>query len=563
MKRKTSYKQPTKLIDNKSFFQKSWFQSLALGTISAILTAIPVNAAEKIYFNYRGIALSVKVSSLETFAKEGKINKELRGYLRGVDQKTRDEFRKALVESQEINPVQLYRFLTTPLGEEILTQVGNMIQISGGRNGKYAIRAAVVKSASTPEGLTVLNILSQFPTDIELNTDRILTMARLVENLIAETKDMIAQMAKLSSIEAAASDPVNFSALTDLRVAGKYGVSKKTVIFKDERRERKLTVDIYQPKTWRSAGVGKTPVIVASHGLASNREHYKRQASHLASHGYLVAVPEHPESNTAQIDQMLQGYSSEIFKLNEFIDRPLDISYVLDELERRNQSEFEGRLNLKEVGMMGHSFGGYTALALAGATIDFNQLEKDCNREVWMPNLSLLLQCQALKLPRKTYDFRDRRIKIIIALNPFNSSIFGAEGLRNIQIPVILASGSQDPATPAVIEQLRSFIWLQNSSKYLILVEGQAHIDISQLDAGITEIIDSIPNLKLADSKVLGRYGNAINLAFFEYYVAKTSDYSPYLQSSYAQYLSEQPFGIYLLKSSSSVEALKQSLEEL
>lgn len=44
---------------------------------------------------------------------------------------------------------------------------------------------------------------------------------------------------------------------------------------------------------------------------------------------------------------------------------------MIDELERRNPSQFEGRLDLQNVGVPGHSFGGYGALAVAGAVIDF------------------------------------------------------------------------------------------------------------------------------------------------------------------------------------------------
>ncbi len=35
-------------------------------------------------------------------------------------------------------------------------------------------------------------------------------------------------------------------------------------------------------------------------------------------------------------------------------------------------------LNLEQVGVVGQSFGGYTALALAGTKINFEQLKADC-----------------------------------------------------------------------------------------------------------------------------------------------------------------------------------------
>ncbi|MGK7914510.1 MAG: alpha/beta hydrolase [Prochloraceae cyanobacterium] len=558
MARKISRKQLKNSPRPRGFFWQRWIRSLALGTIPAIFSVIPVNAAQTIYFYYGPLGFSIEVDSLELFAKEGKINSELDFYLSRVEPEAQAKFRQVLVNRQEVNPVQLYRFFRTPLGEELLNQIGNLINIPGGRNGKYAIRAALGKAAFDSEGLTLLNFLRQFPTDIELNTDRILEVARLVELLVKGTEWMVAQMTELSSVEAANSTSVDFSKLPDLRLTGKYGYIKQTIALHDKSRQRKFKVDIYKPKKWRP---GKTPVVIASHGLATDSDYFEKRGKHLASYGYLVAVPQHPGSNFNQLQEMLQGYSQEVFKLNEFIDRPLDISYVLDELERRNETEFEERLDLESVGVMGHSFGGYTALAIAGAQINFEQLEQDCQKVIWDPNLSLLVQCRALKLPRQNYNFRDRRVKVILIANPVNSTIFGAKGLSQIEIPVVIGAGSRDPATPAVLEQVRSFTWLTTADKYLILIEGHTHIDISILDAGATKAIESLSELKLPDSELLDRYGNAIIVAFFEYYIANNRDYFSYLQSSYAQYLSEQPFSIYLI-GSSSVEALVQAIED-
>ncbi|MGK7874040.1 MAG: alpha/beta hydrolase [Xenococcaceae cyanobacterium] len=539
------------------FVFRRWVRSLALGMISAVVTAIPVSAAERIYFNYGALGLSIGVDSLETFAKEGTINKELDFYLRRVSEEDQAKFREALLKREDINPVQLYRFLSTPMGEEILTQIGNLINIQGGRNGKYGIRAAVFQAAADPEGLTILNFMRKFPTNMQLNTDNILEVAELVETVVSATRVMIEEMSNLAAAEAAAEDPVDFSTLPDIRLPGEFSVVKQTLTLIDQSRDRKFQVDLYKPQRWRP---GKTPVVVISHGLASSPEDFGKRAQHLASYGYLVALPQHPGSDFTQLQAMLAGYSREIFKLNEFIDRPLDVSYVLDELERRNQFEFQGKLNLQEVGVFGHSFGGYTALAVAGAQIDFEQLEKDCDRIIWDPNLSLLLQCRALKLPRKAYNFRDNRVKAVLAANPVNSSIFGPKGLSRIQIPVLLGAGSQDPATPAVLEQIRSFTWLTAPNKYLALVEGQAHVNFSQLDAGTKALIESLPNLRLPDQDLIDDYGNSMSLAFLEVYIANNVDeYGPYLQSSYGKYISKDPFNLYFI-GSASVDELTQAI---
>ncbi len=48
---------------------------------------------------------------------------------------------------------------------------------------------------------------------------------------------------------------------------------------------------------------------------------------------------------------------------------------------------------------MGQSFGAYTALALAGAKINFEQLKQDYLPQAQYLNPSLFLQCRALELP--------------------------------------------------------------------------------------------------------------------------------------------------------------------
>lgn len=530
-----------------------------LGIISAILTAIPVNAAERIRFNYGPLALSISLDSLETFAKEGTINNELDFYLRRVSPEEQEKFRQVLLGTVPVSPVQVSRFFRSSIGEAFLMQIGNLINIPGGRNGKYAIRGALVKAAADPAGLSILNFMRNFPTDIQFNTTNIVEVGNLGNLLTTATRVMVEEIYHLSAAEIAAGVPVDFSQLPQLYKPGEYGSENHTITLTDESRQRQFMVEIYQPLRWRAP---KTPVVVGSHGLASNIQHFRRQAEHLASYGYVVVLIQHPGSDDQRVRAMLEGFERELFDVNEFIDRPLDVSYVLDELERRNETQFASRLNLEAVGVMGHSFGGATAFALAGAEIDFAQLENDCSRVIWDPNISLLLQCKALQLPRKTYNFRDERVKAVIGINPVNSSMFGTSGLSQIEIPVALGAGTRDLATPAVLEQVRSFTWLTTPNKYLAVMEGQTHTNISELDAGIQELLNSIPNLSLPQVGLETKYINSLALAFFEFYVAGNPDFLIYLQPAYAEHLSaEETFRLLLITSDSS-EGLIQAIDK-
>ncbi len=538
------------------FRRKRWLSALAPGIIPTII-AMPANAAEKILFNYGPLLFEVEVSSIAKFADKGEIKGELAFYLKRLDKETRAALREALIKRHRVNAVELYHFFKTEMGEEMLEQMGNFVTIPGGRNGKYAIRAALGKAAfDKEEGLTVLNVLQQYPTDIYLNTDEIFQLAASIDTLIKEADRVVAKIKELSLQEALSDRIIDYSQLPDLRVRGTFGYIVQTLKLFDPRRGGRFQVDIYKPKTFR---VGKTPVVLASHGLASNRKYFQKIAEHLASYGYVVAIPEHQNSNYTHFIEMLEGYNRNIFKVTEFIDRPKDISYLSDELEKRNPSEFQGKLDLENVGVLGHSFGAYTALALAGAQINFDQLEIDCNQGKASHNLSLLLQCRALELPRQNYNLRDLRVASVFVVNPVNSSIFGKNSLSKIEIPLMFAAGSDDPVTPVVI-QIQSFTGLMGRDRYLLLLEGQTHLDISKLEVGATQLIESVTALKYPPPELIDRYERSIILAFFENYLTNNSQYNLYLKSSYTKYISEDPFGLYMVESTSSQNELKQTI---
>ena len=554
------------LIDNQTrshpFFLGRWLQSLTLGIVTVVATAMPIKAAEKIYFIYPPVSQSLRVSSLEAFAKDGTINKDLSFYLNlaGVDDQEKAKFREVLLKRAELDPIIVSRFFKTEIGEDILERIGSIINIQGGSNGKYALRGAMVLAALDDEGLSLLNFLRQLPTNIQIDLTKALKLEQLTEKVVKATKLFSEEeIPQLSAMEVADAPTIDFADLPDLRQPGTYGVEKQTWNLTDDSRQRTFYVDVYRPQQWRE---GKTPVVVISHGLGSQPEDFAKRAQHLASYGYVVALPQHIGSDYQQQLALIKGYSRQVFLTDEFINRPLDVSYVIDELERRNAREFDGRLALDRVGVFGHSFGGYTALAIAGATFDFDHLERECAIGRGRLNTALLLQCRALDLERKTYNFRDERVIAVLAHNPVNRSIFGPEGLSQIQIPVLLGSGSYDPATPFVFEQLGSFTWLNVPDKYLVLEEGQTHVDISQLDAGASEMIDSFAKVTLPETQLLDDYSNATMLAFSEVHIANNADYRPYLQSSYLAYLSqEQEFKSYLISNASS-EKLSQAIEQ-
>ncbi len=518
---------------------------------------VPAQAAQTINFiTPSPLKLSLNISSLEAFAADGTVDRSLADYMRfaGASEEEKAQFRELLLKRAEIDPILFSRLLRTEMGEDLLSRWGQHIAIQGGRNGKYALRGALIQSAFDANGLSLINVLRHLPTNIEIDLRRALSLANRVDLIITATNFFHDEIIRLAQQEVVNASPVDFANLPDLRQPGELGVEKKRWRLRDRSRDRIFEVDIYQPEKWRP---GQTPVVIISHGLSSSPQNFADYAEHLATYGYVVAAPQHPGSDAQQLKNLKAGLSRQIFLTSEFVDRPKDLSYVIDELERRNQRDFAGRLDLNQMAVIGHSFGGYTALAVAGATIDFEHLEQECNRNL---NLSLLLQCRALSLKPKADNLKDERVKAIAITNPLQSAIFGPQGLASVSLPAYVQAGVYDPATPFVLEQVRPFPWLNTSDRYLSLQEGDTHADISELDAGIGELIDSFTYLSLPEPALLTSYNQALILAFLEMHLLDNEDFRPYLQSAYADYLSQgQEFKNFLI-TNASTEGLEEAI---
>ncbi|MDJ0844947.1 alpha/beta hydrolase [Crocosphaera sp.] len=526
---------------------KTWKHIFCIG-ISCFCCTLPSVAAERINIIWQSLRLTLEVSSLEQFANEGIINQELEFYFQaaGLDDNQQQSLRELLVTQYPIDGVQLSKFLNTPTGEILLERLGILASVPGGRNGKYLLRGALIQAALDSEkGFSFINILDNLSTNIQVNVEEIEKTLEYQQRLVLATNSLIKNASEISQQNISELN-VDYTNVSDIRKQGEYGVSPVKIIkLADKNRQRTFDVHFYQPKNWKP---GKTPVIIVSHGLASHPNDFSMLGKQLASHGFFVAIPQHIGSDQQQLENMLNGYSRDLYDLQEFINRPLDITYVLDELEKRNPREFGNRLKLDKVGVIGHSFGGYTALSVAGATWDFENIKNYCDRQVWEANLSMLLQCQTLELPKQDYNFRDTRVGAIAIINPVNSVIFGSQGLSKVDIPIIISAGTNDPATPPIIEQIRTFAWVKSEDKYLFVMEGQAHfLSPPEKNEQINNLINLLVDFKKIDDNLFTDYNNAKSLAFFQFHLSENNDYEIYLKPGYWQHISDENYPIYWL----------------
>ncbi|MBE9057811.1 alpha/beta hydrolase [Sphaerospermopsis sp. LEGE 08334] len=534
-----------------NFFSSLKKKSLLL-VLSILLPTFGISnsvmAAEKIYVSYSVLEITIPVMSLETYTKTGIIDDKIAVYQQYISSDKLQELRQILLRNVKITPAVASQFLHTQQGEFIVQRLAKLITSKSPENESEIedLRTAIISASGQPEGLTLLNLLRNYPSSsIRLNLADSLEIAAEIENIINETQQAIAILQQQSKIEAATIPKKNLSFLANLQNPGIFTFKKSTLEFFDLTRERHLLTDIYIPNLQNT-----TPVIVISHGLGLDSSNFRYLAKHLASHGFAVVVPNHPHLFFNNRNKR------KLQEANEFINRPLDIKYILDQLEKTNQSdgEFKGKLNLQQVGIFGQSFGGYTALALAGAKINFQQLQQDCQpdalQDTW--NMSLLLQCRALELQNKStqqenINLRDQRIKAAIAVNPITSSIFGESGLNQMQTPVMFIGSSEDTVAPALYEQILPFSWLTNPHKYLVMLVGATHFSsIGNSNPGSQQI--ALPPDMVGNASQARTYINSLSLPFFQTFVYQKPQYLPYLNAGYAQTISSQSLGLNLVK---------------
>ncbi|MEM6425802.1 MAG: alpha/beta hydrolase [Cyanobacteria bacterium P01_D01_bin.128] len=526
----------------------------ALGTLfgglSVVLTALPSLAAERVVLAYGSLEISIPVDSLDAFARNGQVDDNLDAYLRRVSPEDREAFQEILLSPVALSPVMLSRFLYSSSGEVLLEYLGNLIQTDSRLNGFYALRSAVVLAADDDRGLSLLNVLQQFPTPtVRVDLLQVLRVAGAAAQLVKQTEQMIALIDQQSALEIEAA-AVGSTQYDDLEQPGSFPWRSEIWNLHDQSRDRAITAEFYQPQVSPSQSI---PVVVISHGLGADRTSFIDLAQHLASHGFGVVLINNPGISSQQLQNLLRGRASEVVDPEEFIHVPKDVSFLLDELERRNQanSSQSARFNLEQVGMIGHSFGGYTALALAGAEFDFDQLQRACGFDTDGPdlvNVSLLIQCTALQLDSAAFQsLHDERIKAVFAMNAIGSGLFGPRGLRQMQVPTLFVAGSDDPLAPALLEQIRPFAWLEGSDKYLMVIQGGTHI-YGALDASTYEDLALPEGLEGPDPLLARQYFKASGLAFMQTYIANHDEYRPYLSASYIDTISRPPLELSLVR---------------
>ncbi|MDR2529727.1 MAG: hypothetical protein LBD04_12055 [Synergistaceae bacterium] len=162
---------------------------------------------------------------------------------------------------------------------------------------------------------------------------------------------------------------------------------------------------------------GVFPLVLISHGSGGSPLLHRTLALHLARNGFVVGVPEHPFNN--RDNNSLEGTVENLF------NRPRHIRTVIDWFFGRK--EFARLLKHGSVAVIGHSLGGYTALAAAGG----------------VPIIK-----EASEPGRRLDVVHDSRIRALVLLAPATTWFRSDGALSGLNIPILLFVGDKDEHTP-------------------------------------------------------------------------------------------------------------------
>ena len=167
-------------------------------------------------------------------------------------------------------------------------------------------------------------------------------------------------------------------------------------------------------------GAGEFPLVLISHGTGGSPLVYRTLAHFLARQGFVVGLPQHHGNH--RDDNTWQGTPRNLEARPRHLRLAIDFLFAAPWLA--------ASLMPDTVGLIGHSLGGYTALALAGG------------RPTALPHEP------ANELPLSIPTTSDDRVRALVLLAPATPWYQAAGALREVRIPVLLLTAERDEFTP-------------------------------------------------------------------------------------------------------------------
>jgi len=177
---------------------------------------------------------------------------------------------------------------------------------------------------------------------------------------------------------------------------------------------------------------GKYPVILLSHGWGGNYARMAWLGAGLAARGAIVVAVNHPNSTTGDIQ-----YQSALNHWTRVEDLSAALDYVLKD------SEFAGIIDPARIYAAGFSYGGWTALSMAGLRGRRAGFEAYCKAAGDGSDFCRMLRKQgvdiaAIDAAKYEASYKDKRIAAVAAIEPGLTWDLTPSDVSDLDVPVLL-----------------------------------------------------------------------------------------------------------------------------
>jgi predicted dienelactone hydrolase len=176
---------------------------------------------------------------------------------------------------------------------------------------------------------------------------------------------------------------------------------------------------------------GSYPLVVLSHGMFGNARNQAWLAEGLVAAGFVVAAADHPGTSTFQRDPDQR---------RELWERPRDVSRVIDTVLA--DPRVGPAVDASRIYMAGHSLGGFTAMLLAGARFDPEQIDAFCAGNPGDLVCNIFTDWGVAKTPEDrgtiSADLSDPRIRAFAVFDLGGKQSLSLESLGAVARPVLV-----------------------------------------------------------------------------------------------------------------------------